>query len=189
VLVASAIRNPQSPIRHLWWSRAFAAASIAWAIALALAPFAASRPDGGGVVYGFAYSVYAIGRVICHQIPARSFQLWTVPMPVCARCTGIYLGAALTAVILLALDVRLKPSLDVARDRPELVEGPNATKRPSPTRPGPRNARALLVAAAIPTAATLVYEWITGDTPANGLRALAGVPIGAAVAWIIREVN
>lgn len=30
--------------------------------------------------------------LICHGIPSRCFDLFGVPMPVCARCTGIYLG-------------------------------------------------------------------------------------------------
>lgn len=172
-----------------------------------LAPLAASRPHGGAVVFGFAYGVYAIGSVICHQIPARSFHLWAAPMPVCARCTGIYLGAAFAAVILLGRDVRL-PVPSVSEGKPDATRGQKRDVRLKPdTTRGPKrdvwlemaalrlanvglsNARILFVAAAIPTAATLVYEWTTGDTPANWIRALAGAPVGAAVAWIIREVN
>ena len=36
---------------------------------------------------------------------------------------------------------------------------------------------------------SLAFEWTTGIMPANVIRALAGAPMGAAVAWIIREVN
>jgi uncharacterized membrane protein len=35
----------------------------------------------------------AIGYAVCHQIPVRSFHLDGQPLPLCARCTGIYLGA------------------------------------------------------------------------------------------------
>ena len=38
----------------------------------------------------------------------------------------------------------------------------------------------MLAVAAVPTAATLVYEWTTGDMPSNMIRALAGAPLGAA---------
>lgn len=38
---------------------------------------------------------HAIGYAICHQIPARSFQIDGTSLPLCARCTGIYLGALL----------------------------------------------------------------------------------------------
>jgi uncharacterized membrane protein len=144
--------------------RAFAAASIAWVIILPLAAFAASRPHGGAIVFGFAYGAYAIGSLICHQLPARSFRLWSTPLPVCARCAGIYAGAAAAAA--LGLAGHLAPRLATAS-----------------------RARRILAVAAMPTAATLIDEWTTGDTPVNWMRALAGVPIGAAVAWIVGEVD
>lgn len=31
-------------------------------------------------------------RILCHGIVERSFFLFDVPMPICARCTGIYIG-------------------------------------------------------------------------------------------------
>lgn len=37
----------------------------------------------------------AIGYAVCHQIDARSFHLLGRQMPLCARCTGMYLGAML----------------------------------------------------------------------------------------------
>lgn len=55
--------------------------------------------------------------------------------------------------------------------------------------PSPSRVRAVLAAAIIPTAATLLYEWTAGDMPAHWIRALAGAPVGMAVAWIIREVH
>ena len=39
--------------------------------------------------------------------------------------------------------------------------------------------------AALPTVATLVYEWSTGTMPSNTIRAFAGFPLGAAVALVI----
>ena len=50
-------------------------------------------------------------------------------------------------------------------------------------------ARLVLVIAALPTAATLVLEWTTGVTPANWIRALAGLPLGVAVAWAVGMIN
>ncbi|MBE7471927.1 MAG: DUF2085 domain-containing protein [Anaerolineales bacterium] len=45
----------------------------------------------------------AIGYAVCHQIPARSFHLAGQPLPLCARCTGIYLGALLGIVGMILL--------------------------------------------------------------------------------------
>ncbi|HYI07811.1 MAG TPA: DUF2085 domain-containing protein [Thermoanaerobaculia bacterium] len=44
-------------------------------------------------------------RVLCHGRVERSLELFGVPMPICARCTGIYLGllAGLAAFRLLPL--------------------------------------------------------------------------------------
>jgi uncharacterized membrane protein len=139
--------------------RAFLALSTLWAASIPLATFIASRPDGSSVSYAFALSVYAIGHVVCHQLPARSFHLWMTSLPVCARCTGIYVGAAVSAIALLRVRVR------------------------------ETNPRAVLLVAVLPTAATLVFEWTTGVMPPHWIRALAGVPLGAAVAWAIGMVN
>jgi uncharacterized membrane protein len=38
---------------------------------------------------------HAVGYAICHQIPARTLHIGGVPLPLCARCSGIYLGALL----------------------------------------------------------------------------------------------
>ncbi len=37
----------------------------------------------------------AIGYAVCHRIDARSFHLGERAVPLCARCTGMYLGAML----------------------------------------------------------------------------------------------
>ncbi len=34
----------------------------------------------------------AVGYAVCHRIAARSFHVHDRPLPLCARCTGIYLG-------------------------------------------------------------------------------------------------
>jgi uncharacterized membrane protein len=31
-------------------------------------------------------------RPICHGIPSRCLTIWNTPMPICARCTAIYVG-------------------------------------------------------------------------------------------------
>ena len=136
--------------------RAFVTTAVAWALLLPLATRLASeaQPSNGG--YLFALFVYVVGGLVCHQLPARSFQLWAHQMPVCARCTGIYLGAAVAAIVALPW-----------------------------TRLAIRRSRAVLIAAALPTVLTLVYEWTTGEMPANGIRFAAGVPIGLVVASLV----
>lgn len=47
-----------------------------------------------GTPPGLMGKAQAVGYAICHQIAERSFLIGAVPMPLCARCTGIYLGVA-----------------------------------------------------------------------------------------------
>jgi len=44
-----------------------------------------------------------VGYAVCHQIPERSFVLAGRPLPLCARCTGTFLGASLGLVVMLLL--------------------------------------------------------------------------------------
>jgi uncharacterized membrane protein len=140
--------------------RAFLVLSTAWALAIPTATFAASHVGSSSVAYAFAIGVYVVGHLVCHQLPARSFHLWMTPLPVCARCTGIYVAAALTAIVL---------------------RGQFVTPRSNP--------KVVVLAALVPTAATLVFEWTTGVMPPHWVRAAAGIPLGAAVAWAIGMVN
>ncbi len=142
--------------------RAFVAASIVWALMLPLAAFVASRSGSGHAAYAFALAVYAAGSVVCHQLPARSFALWSAKLPVCARCTGIYTGGAVASTLI--------AGRGAGRDAARMTR---------------TRARSVLAIAAAPTVATLAWEWTTGNTPANAVRALAGLPIGAAVAWVV----
>jgi uncharacterized membrane protein len=43
-----------------------------------------------------------IGYAICHQIPERSFHISGHQLPLCARCTGIYMGALIGFVLMRA---------------------------------------------------------------------------------------
>lgn len=40
----------------------------------------------------------AIAYAVCHRISLRSFHLGDRPLPLCARCSGMYLGALLTLI-------------------------------------------------------------------------------------------
>jgi uncharacterized membrane protein len=139
-------------------ARAFVLMAAFWAVALPVAAFLVSRPQSGSASHGFAFIVYGLASKVCHQLPARSFVLWGAPMPVCARCAGIYLAGAVTSV-----------ALGARRSRPIL----------------PSIARTMLLASLLPGVVTLVFEWMTGVAPANWIRAASGLPIGAAVSWLV----
>jgi uncharacterized membrane protein len=44
---------------------------------------------------GFFAKADAIGYAVCHRISERSFHLGSYQLPLCARCSGMYLGAML----------------------------------------------------------------------------------------------
>jgi uncharacterized membrane protein len=44
-----------------------------------------------------------VGYAICHRIPERSFVIGGQQLPLCARCTGIYLGVASNLTVMMAL--------------------------------------------------------------------------------------
>ena len=134
---------------------AFATATVVWVLLLGLAPVAAAQGHAS-YIYGFAAMVYGACAFLCHQLPGRSFHLGSTQLPVCARCTGIYAGAAAAAI----LDT-LVPRLPIT---------------PS---------RLTLLAAAFPTLVTVIDEWITGGVTSNWIRFAAGVPLGAGVAILV----
>ena len=49
----------------------------------------------------------AIGYAVCHRIAARSFHVHDRPLPLCARCTGTYLGV-ITGLLSCAVHGRLR---------------------------------------------------------------------------------
>jgi uncharacterized membrane protein len=164
--------------------RAFIAATLAWVGLLVLVPFLASRPHATTLGTALVVAVYGAASLVCHQLPARSYRLWHAQMPVCARCAGIYVGAAMAAVVRGARGCQPSVDAGVSDRSPERP----ALRRPSLVfrrRSFALHPRLSLALAALPTAATLLYEWTTGDAPSNALRFAAGLPIGAVVAWLV----
>ncbi len=135
---------------------ALVVAALLWPVTLAAA--VVDRLDGHPGLAGTA--VYVAASRICHQRPDRSFHTAGHQWPVCARCAGLYVGAALGALAGLVASTRI-------RRGPLLV---------------------VLAAAAIPTAATWLMD-VGGLAPVAGsARAAAALPLGAALAtslvWI-----
>jgi uncharacterized membrane protein len=107
--------------------------------------------------------VYAAASLVCHQRPERSFHADAFQLPVCARCLGIYAGAAAgsSAALLTAAGPAV---LAVGRGSVLYI---------------------VTVIALLPTAVTVVLEWIGAWYPSNTTRALAGVPAGFVVALVV----
>ena len=160
---------------------AFVAAAAAWAVLLVAVPFLASRAHASPPASALILGVYAFGSLVCHQLPERSFHLWTAQMPVCARCAGIYFGAVAGAVA-----GRFRTAALMRPYDPDVAQGVVPARAGSVAQgssPAWR-VRITLAIAVAPSLATLVYEWATGTMPSHTIRAAAGIPIGLVVAWL-----
>ena len=60
--------------------------------AIPLAIMGAAVLCAWAVTHGASQSWKVPFLLLCHGIPARCYRLWGTPLPVCARCTGIYAG-------------------------------------------------------------------------------------------------
>jgi uncharacterized membrane protein len=110
---------------------------------------------------------YAIGSVVCHQLPDRSFFLDGRQLPVCARCTGLYVcGLAGVAGWLVVKSARGWRALIVP----------------------PRAALWIVMGAGVPTA----ISYVTGITGAwdgsNFTRAMLAAPLGLAAGAVVAAV-
>jgi uncharacterized membrane protein len=135
---------------------AIALASLTWLALLIVAPFAPAS---------LATLIYAAGSVICHQLPERSFHLAGFQIPVCARCLGIYTGAAAGASI--------------------HVVGALATNSMQWRILTPQAARRVFILSALPTLLTVGLEWAGVWAGTNVARAIAGVALGIGGALVV----
>lgn len=109
------------------------------------------------IAHGWSMQWRVLFRLICHGIPSRCLPLFGVPMPICARCTAIYLGLIAGAVVF-----RLVPRMS------ELA------------------ARAIAVAAALPMALDGGTQLIRLRESTNDLRVVTGLVAGIALAlWLL----
>ena len=130
---------------------ALTGAALLWSGAILFTPLPASARHTPVV----AALVRGVGALVCHQQPQRSFHVHGRPLPVCARCTALYLSGAIGAVA---------GWFGLARI--------------------PRRIRTILLVSALPTAATVVLEMGVMMDPGNAGRALAGLPLGGAAGWL-----
>lgn len=137
---------------------ALAAGALAWTTALIATPVLPAPMAG---------TIYAFCALICHQLPERSFHAAGAQLPVCARCFGIYAGAA--AGLMTALPVR------AVRRSQTRSRSPRAEVDP----------RILITLGAIPTLVTVAFEWARLGSTSNSVRAATGAVLGAALAWAL----
>ena len=145
-------------------ARTFAAVVTTWAVWILVVPAMIDRDLASGPVSVAAALTYRIAGMVCHQDGSRSFHVGRWPLPVCARCTGLYLGAVCGALAGLGLGRRTSRG---------------AARTPVPL----RAVRLVLLVAALPTGALWLTEWVFSEPVSNTVRAAAGIPLGAAVSW------
>jgi uncharacterized membrane protein len=135
--------------------RVLVAAGLLWVAAILSAPLTitSGRP---ALSIGSA-GVYAAASRVCHQLPDRCFWIHGRPMPVCARCAGLYVSAAFAAPL-------------------ALVWGSGLSSR---------RARRLVLIAALPTLATWGIEAAGLAHPSNIVRFAAALPLGFVAAAIV----
>ena len=111
--------------------------------------------------------MFAAGAVICHQLPDRSFFWAGHQLPVCARCTGLYVSGALGVIVWMTIKT-------ARRWRPLAIE--------------PRVALRLLAIAAVPTALSFAAGVPGIWDGSNTTRALLAIPLGASGGAIVAAV-
>jgi uncharacterized membrane protein len=132
--------------------------AVLWGAAIpfvALADLPAS--NGGRMVRAL---VYVVGAGVCHQRPDRSFASANGPWPVCARCAGLYLSAA---VMGLAMGLWA-----IAGGRPAILRW-----------------RVWMLFVASPTAVSWLAERAGLLSTTNLVRFTLAVPLGAVAAMML----
>jgi len=139
-------------------ARALAAIAIAWPLFAAVAVAQEIRAPGGML----STAVYVVSSQICHQRSERSFHTEEVQWPVCSRCSGLYVGAAIGALLSRSSAIARR----IARVRPPI----------------------LLAVAAAPTTLAWMAEWALGADVTNTLRGGTALPLGATIALVLVAV-
>ena len=112
--------------------------------------------------------IFGIGSVICHQLPDRSFVIDGQQLPVCARCTGLYLAAA--------AGFAAWWTVSLARGR-------------RPMAIAPRRALAAVAVAGLPTALSFTSGVAGVWDGSNVTRAVLAVPLGLAAGAVVAAVS
>ena len=128
---------------------------------IASAILAASVTCALAIANGASMRWRLLFRLFCHGIPERCLYLWNVPMPICARCTAIYVGLIISIALFLIL--------------PRMTE---------------RVARIVLFAAAIPMAIDGFTQLAKLRVSTNTLRIETGLILGIAFGvWALSAIE
>jgi uncharacterized membrane protein len=111
--------------------------------------------------------IFALGGLICHQRPERSFFLDGHQLPVCARCTGLYQSGAggFAGWLLVKLG-----------------------RRWTPLPFEPRLARRVALMSVLPTAFSVATGILGVWDGSNVTRAMLAIPFGACAGTIVAAV-
>jgi uncharacterized membrane protein len=135
--------------------------AVSWAVVIVAAPLGL-RHASHAVQTATAFTYLGAGY-ICHQRPERSFHLDGRQLPVCARCTGLYLAAPFGLAG--AMLMRRRRGAD---DRAY------------------RRWRVAVAAAAVPTVISVGLEWFGGPGLSSNIsRAVTALPLGMTLAAVL----
>jgi uncharacterized membrane protein len=147
--------RPLSPVKRDTKIVAVVLAGIASAILAASVTCALAIANGASMRWRLLF------RIFCHGIPERCLYLWNVPMPICARCTAIYVGLIASIALFLIL--------------PRITE---------------RMARIVLFAAAVPMAIDGFTQLARLRVSTNPLRIETGLILGIAFGfWALSAIE
>lgn len=150
--------------RPRWLAPTLTVMSTGWAAAIGTAPAVAHGSQVSALLAGLTY---LIGSVLCHQRPERSFHLAGAQLPVCARCTGLYVGGAIGVVAWVMW----------RRHRSETTARVDA-----------KSAMRLMLIAAAPTAFTVATAVVGIWDLSNAGRAALALPLGMVAGALLAAV-
>ena len=139
--------------------------ALLWAIVLISAPNITADYASTSPLFTVGAAAYVVGTIVCHQQADRSFRLFETTLPVCARCTGLYVGAGIVALMM-------------------LMSGAFRNQRGCRR----KDARTLLVVSALPTVLSILGETFGVVDPGNLIRAFIGLPLGGTALFVTGDV-
>jgi uncharacterized membrane protein len=142
--------------------------------ALALIILGASTSATIAIAHGATPMLRLPFKLLCHGIPHRCLTIFDTPMPICARCVGIYCGF-LAGLVLFVIVIKTADSRQRTADpHPRLLSA----------------VRCLLSIAVIPILVDGGTQAIGLRESTNPLRLATGLTVGAAFGlWVLVSIE